>query len=67
MAGFDPSSPDALDDRLTFLRCRFFTKLQLLRGVVHAKRFRFQAASCCTFCTWGLKPPDILFILAAYP
>lgn len=25
--------------------------------VVHPGRFRFQAASCCAFCTWSLKPP----------
>ena len=31
--------------------------LQVSRGVVHPGRIRFQAASCCAFCTWSLKPP----------
>lgn len=28
-------------------------------AVVHSRCFRFQAASCCPFCTWSLKPPWI--------
>ncbi len=31
--------------------------LQMSRRVVHSRRVRFQAASCCAFCTWSLKPP----------
>ena len=38
--------------------------LQVSRGVVHPGRFRFQAASCCAFCTWSLKPPRIRYVFS---
>jgi IS30 family transposase len=33
--------------------------LQVSRGVVYPGRVRFQAASCCAFCPWSLKPPPL--------
>lgn len=33
---------------------------QVPRRAVYAGCFRLQAASCCAYCTWGLKPPFYL-------